>query len=251
MSRKRKQLQDGIKGPDHNPLDNAMYGGGDLPDEFWSGIDEKDDSLDAAITISDDRRVMQYGRFTFTPTSLDIPENATNEEWADMGRVLMRLDGAIQWALADWLAYGEDHKWGETYQQVAAEFDYETETLYTYAWVARRVRANIRREGLSFAHHRAVARLPADKQRMWLQRALDGENGKPWSVRQLKEEIKRAQIAIPPRIINQKLIDPNTRSLFQKMWRRVAKGRTVDRESIRQIREWLDEVERQQGYRRF
>ena len=60
-----------------------------------------------------------------------------------------------------------------------------------YGRVANRrgVETSFRNEVLSFAHHRHVASFAPELQREWLARAVEGEDGKPWSSNQLKAAI--------------------------------------------------------------
>src|SRR5687767_11563397 len=51
--------------------------------------------------------------FQFTPTGLIAPENFSEEVWKQIGILLFKLEGSIQWLIGDWLAYGEDVKWGD------------------------------------------------------------------------------------------------------------------------------------------
>src|SRR5687767_11538908 len=56
---------------------------------------------------------IHIGPFTLTSTGLQIQAGATQDEWSKVGELLFRLEGSIQWLIGDWLAYGEDIKWGD------------------------------------------------------------------------------------------------------------------------------------------
>ena len=113
---------------------------------------------------------LYYNRICITETGLVIPSDITIKEYEDVGEFLLDLSSRMQWLLGDWLAFGSERQWGETYQRIATKFDYEVETLYSYASVCRKVL--IRIKDLSFSHHRLVMNMPPDMQRYWLEKAL-------------------------------------------------------------------------------
>jgi hypothetical protein len=131
---------------------------------------------------------MQFKRFEFTPIGLVLPEDTTSDEWGEVGRILLRLQARLQWLLGDWLAFGEDREWGETYRQIAEEFGYEVATLHNLSSIARRVNFSRRRETLSFGHHETVASLTAQEQEYWL--ALAEEQG--LTRNDLRQELRNA-----------------------------------------------------------
>lgn len=138
-----------------------------------------------AILNESDRRIVQ-GRFKITPTGLVIDGNPTYDEWYDFGSRLQKYDGAIQWAIGDWLNEGE-RRYGETYTQAIKETDGQYQALADYKWVAGRVEFSFRYENLSWTHHRQVAKFPPAEQKLWLHKAEKEE----WSVSDLRAAIKR------------------------------------------------------------
>jgi hypothetical protein len=106
---------------------------------------------------------VQIGAFKITGTGLEIGQHATQEEWSKVGELLFKLEGSIQWLIGDWLAYGEDVKWGET-AIIAEQLGRKTKTLTEYAYVARNVKLSIRMDNLSFGHHQLVASLTPQEQ---------------------------------------------------------------------------------------
>lgn len=182
---------------------------------------------------------MRLGRFTLTTTSLEIPQDATEDEWGEVGQTLLQLRGSIQWHLGDWLVYGDARQWGETYRRLAAQFEYEVQTLRVLAMVARNVHSLIRNQQLSFAHHRLVAGLSPEKQRFWLERAAN----EGLTLSQMKEAIYNK----PPAPSE---LRPGTReylSALGKQIRRVGKGDRAAIETVRtmvwDILHWLDELD--------
>lgn len=104
-------------------------------------------------------------------TGLYLPSSLTEDQWAQIGACLYRVHEASQWALGDWWAFG-DWKYRERAAEARARaIPYAFETLMNFGWVARQVATSLRREDLSFSHHAVVARLEADEQRSWLERA--------------------------------------------------------------------------------
>jgi N6-adenosine-specific RNA methylase IME4 len=129
-----------------------------------------------------------------TTTSWQLPADMLEDQWVAAGLCLQRIEGAVQWWLGDWWAYGE-HVYGERkalFKEGQPLADMNFQTVMDYGWVAKAVTTSFRNEVLSFAHHRHVASLAPDLQREWLERAIEGEDGKPWSSNQLKAGIARA-----------------------------------------------------------
>jgi len=129
-------------------------------------------------------------KFMLTETGLEVAGKPDFEEWMDYGVTLKTLDGTSrQFAIGDWIVHGfgtyEHGKW-ETVQQVWG--DEAIETLRQYEWVARQVKSVTRVTHLSFTHHRAIADLPDDKQRKWLQQAAEHK----WSVATLRQKMSES-----------------------------------------------------------
>jgi hypothetical protein len=106
-----------------------------------------------------------------TPSTREI----TLEDWAACEpylrgemRLLSRRMTWIQFALGDWLNYGEAH-FGETeIWNVLDPHNYDPGTLNNFKSVARRVHPSRRNENLTYYHHAAVAGLLPDEQAEWL-----------------------------------------------------------------------------------
>lgn len=164
---------------------------GDLPPDFLSGVmtGDVDASVpnNALLTVDQDNN-LHVGRFTLSSTGVSLPDDTQEDEYANLGHVLLQLQTSTQWLIGDWLNFGIDRQWGETYKAVAEHFGYEVETLWTYASVCRSVESLTRIKDLSFSHHRAVAKLSTEDQRIWLEHA----RGNGWSSKQLGAELSRA-----------------------------------------------------------
>lgn len=107
----------------------------------------------------------------FSTLGLQLPEDTTEEQWAEIGKKLCRCNHVMNWWIADWAAFG-DKQWGAL-KKFAELNGWAEKTIYNAATVARSVDTSHRREDLSFSHHEAVACLPAKKQRELLSRAHD------------------------------------------------------------------------------
>jgi hypothetical protein len=200
--------------------------------------------------VREDDGTYKYKRFRLSPMGLTLPKDMTRDEYKDMGEILLSLDSALTWALGDWLAFGEDKQWGETYQQIAEEFGYDVDTLYDYSWVCRKVEISIRSRDLSFAHHRLIAPMEKENQLWWLQQASE-QKPRP-TVAQMRLAIKvwknggQLTSGEPPA-----LISTERRSEFGKMLKVMAKANTGDKKAkqqslgyIAELRQWCDQVER-------
>lgn len=111
-------------------------------------------------------------------------EGLTFEAWEYIGMTLGKLTRAMQWAIGDWLMYGE-HLYGEKYAQASDITGYSYSSLNTYQAVCQRIEPKYRRVALTFAHHQVVAYLEPDDREHW----LDFAEQKGWSVQELKANV--------------------------------------------------------------
>jgi hypothetical protein len=97
----------------------------------------------------------------FTQTGLQIADSMPYDEWESLGFTLKRMEQSVNWALADWLNFGEQH-YPDRYTQALEQTDYKhRNSLYNIAYVGRQfANADMRRDTLSFSHHAEVASLP-------------------------------------------------------------------------------------------
>lgn len=120
-----------------------------------------------------------------SPTSWKPNQDMTFNEWADIGNTLQLIQGSLYWWIGDWLNYGE-LKWGETYTQAIDVTGWRVERLRDAKWVAAAVSPEVRRDDLSWSHHKAIAHLAGDRQAHWLEVAADSN----LSVAALREYVK-------------------------------------------------------------
>jgi len=90
-------------------------------------------------------------------------------EWVAAGRRLGAMGRCGQWALGDWIRYG-NAKFGERYARAARITGYDSQTLMNMVYVSSRFDISRRRENISWSHHEAVAALECDQQDQWLDR---------------------------------------------------------------------------------
>jgi len=137
------------------------------------------------------------GGSTPSPTDNRVPQRqvcwAPNTEldlsqWAEVGRRLGSVGRNIQWALGDWIAYGNE-RFGERYSRAAKITGYDTQTLMNMVYVATHFPISRRRENLSWSHHEALAGLDSEGQEQWLDQAAQHR----WSVSDLRTMLRMAR----------------------------------------------------------
>lgn len=120
-----------------------------------------------------------------SPIGLNLPENMTYEEWEKVGFQLKHIVEGFQWWVGDWLNYGE-RNYGENYSQGMTVTGLKYKTLANIKTVCSKVKLSLRSESLSYTHHGIVAPLEQDKQKEWLDKAVNEK----MTVKQLKEAVK-------------------------------------------------------------
>jgi hypothetical protein len=155
---------------------------GTSPLDMMIGDDSPEKTDTPKMLVIAESGDMAVGGYTLTSRGLVAGEGATRNDWEQIGTLLLRLEGAIQLLIGDWLCEGE-WKYNETYQEIATETGYEEKTLRNYRWVAAGVEMSLRRDNLSYTHYSVVAPLDDDQKADLLERA----SAEGWSVKQLKE----------------------------------------------------------------
>ncbi len=122
-------------------------------------------------------------------TSLVFKRDVTQDEWKHVFNSLKLIEGCVQFWIGDCLKYREQ-KWG-MYDDVAKESGYNVDTLKDYKYVADKVKESLRNDNLEFAHHKAVAPLPPEKQEQFLKKAVEEK----LTVRELRKEIQQDKFA--------------------------------------------------------
>ena len=122
---------------------------------------------------------------TWSQSGITLDPDTTYDEWQEIGKRLMFLEKNIQFALGDWLNYGE-HKWGDKYAQAVQELPYSHGSLRDMAWVSKRFDLSERSDKLTWSHYRTVAALEDEVAQDVLQRAADDS----LSVSQVRELVQ-------------------------------------------------------------
>lgn len=112
---------------------------------------------------------ISVGPFHFTSVGVRISGKPELPEWNGPLQFALWCQRAGPWWIGDLLNAGED-RFGESFSQMC-EGTVSAEMLNRYASVARRVPIENRVASLSWSAHAAVARLPADLQKRFLQEA--------------------------------------------------------------------------------
>lgn len=94
---------------------------------------------------------------------LEIPGDLSRDQWREWGRELGRVVKASQWALGDWLRYGET-TWGETYDEAIELTGLSYSTLATAVWMSKKFPIERRAFNVPYSHYREVAGLPEHDQ---------------------------------------------------------------------------------------
>lgn len=135
------------------------------------------------------QRVFTFGEGTHASrTALRITDGLEFESWAEIGKRLLGVSEASRWWIGDWLCYGEWGRYGENYRRTLEELELAYDKVRDLAYVAGHVPEAVRRDDLSWYHHRVVAKLRPSDQELWLRRASE----EAWSYRRLAEEITKA-----------------------------------------------------------
>jgi hypothetical protein len=116
----------------------------------------------------------------------EIQEKLPFETWLELGKKLRKVHYWVQFAIGDWLNYGEK-MYGQECWQAVDQFDYEYEYLRNLKSIAAKIPQSRRRGSLRFSHHQEVASLSEEKQDYWLRTAEEER----LTVKQLRESIKK------------------------------------------------------------
>jgi hypothetical protein len=150
-------------------------------------------------------------KITLTSLGLDVHERLTLEEWRDIGARIGAAMRSVAFVIGDWLVYadgrdGQITLWDEipkqdrvpgwAYAEAAQLTGMDVSTLHNYAYVARHVPQSLRNERLSWEHHKKVAKLKDDAEKLrWLRIAVkEGCNGEPISTRRLARSIQAGRL---------------------------------------------------------
>ena len=94
-------------------------------------------------------------------TGWDLPAKMTEQEWKEAGSMLAKVEGAMNWWLGDWWAFGE-HGYGDRKAMVESdEWDGPSyQGSKDAAWVCGCFEKSRRHDLVSFSHHQECQSLP-------------------------------------------------------------------------------------------
>jgi hypothetical protein len=165
-------------------------------------------------SISKKGQLAVDGKAMTRRTALTIPRGVPIDVWRNLGRQIFVIADSSGWWLGDWLIYGQAN-FPDRYKRAVAETSLDYQTLRNYAWVARQITPDRRRERLSFQHHAEVASLETDQQDLWLTRAEQFT----WSRNELRRQIrasKNGDQEVEPVVNIQMNVIPDRRQLWQQ-----------------------------------
>lgn len=144
------------------------------------------------LSLADGMKPLELEHFTIGVAGLQVRGEPSFGEWQGIGELLTMMNHGIQFAIGDWLAYGEG-TFGDKADQVIDSGRFSFQSCNNFRWVSKQVPLENRGfigKPLHWTHYQAVAALPAAEQIPWLEKAAGGtEGGVVWSVAQLKQEI--------------------------------------------------------------
>ena len=110
-----------------------------------------------------------------TSTSLIISQSTTQAEWEAIGRLLGKVESAIQLWIGDWLRFGmcKGYVGRERYTEAEELTGLERATLRNLAWVAGKIAPELRTEDLGIERYKLIAPLPEKEQEKWIKKAAE------------------------------------------------------------------------------
>lgn len=131
-----------------------------------------------------------------TKTGWELPGTLSEKDWKEAGAMLAKVEGAMNWWLGDWWAFGE-HGYGDRKALVESD-DWEGPAFQSCAdsaYVCKAFKTSRRRELVSFNHHREAAALPpeeADKVLDWCEEVLQDTDRLP-TIKATREKVKQVK----------------------------------------------------------
>ena len=138
-----------------------------------------------------------------TQVGTQVLRKSTKAEWENYGEILRRVEEAKQWALGDWLCDGKSHYGDGLYKRAAQVTGLSEGTLRDYLWVASGFELSLRKDKLTYNHHKEVAsikQIAEDTEgKLFLSNEADHDKiaelladaeKRKWSVVQLREQVR-------------------------------------------------------------
>jgi len=122
--------------------------------------------------------IISIPRCSLSQVGAVFSESLQFNEWAAIGKQIIRASECVQWLIGDWINFGwkqyVERSGGQKplmnvkYRVALESLPHQYETLRNYSWIARSVELSRRRDKLSFKHHAEVAGLDAKDQAKFL-----------------------------------------------------------------------------------
>src|SRR6266704_3105375 len=122
----------------------------------------------ADLEVTHDQTLV-YASFRLHRTGITPIGSPTREDWQQVGTFIKQVEKSVHFWIGDWLNYGEK-QWGHTYEQAEEATGFDNQTLRNDKWVASRVPLSLRRDNLSYHHHKEVAAYPPGTQALLLEK---------------------------------------------------------------------------------
>lgn len=139
---------------------------------------------------------------TLGDTSLALTDDLTFDQWAELGRPILRSSASSMWWVGDWLLYAEA-RWAtdETGHEISSErarirravadvASVDVDSLRQARWVAKAIPAGRRRAAVPWNHHQAVAALEPEIADGLLEQA----ETERWSYRAMRAAVKTVNV---------------------------------------------------------
>lgn len=118
--------------------------------------------------------LINYSKATFSKNVLVINDSISLAEWKELGQSLKQIEGSVQFWIGDWVRFGENKGYisSKKYDEAEEATGLDRGTIQDYKWVAEKVPSSLRKEELTYSHHKEVAGLEQEKQIEFLNRAI-------------------------------------------------------------------------------
>ena len=145
-------------------------------------------------------------KVTVSRLGMRIIDPLTPEEWQELAAGIGGMATSIAFIVGDWLVYGQtlfgtdgfpdkkvDHP---SYQLAIKATGLDLSTLQNYAYVSRSIPYSLRSEGLSWEHHRLLAKLPDGEIQSWIETGVTEDSaGRRMSTRRLRKSLNLGRVA--------------------------------------------------------
>src|SRR6266700_4123908 len=130
---------------------------------------------------------MTVASFHLSQNGLRPVGTPTFVQWLECGQFIRNTEQSVQFWIGDWLVYGEQAYGKTDYEQALQETGLSYQTLRIYKHVASALPLSLRRNKVSFHHHKEVANLAPEIQIRLLQQA----ETEAWPLVKLRQEKNR------------------------------------------------------------